>query len=100
MTVNNLAEREEAVRLFEASRAAEQAYDDHPLTLQIDDYGYGDVKRCAKSGVPLLNDDETVEDLSTGEVYLRSALGLPARPETVSDETEEEEGVELEIVEA
>ena len=95
MTVENLAEREEAVRLYQAMQVAKTAWWDHPLDLVIDDVGAP--TRCAKSGVPVLSDDEVVTDEQTGEMWLRSALGLPPRPETVSEETDEGDEAELEI---
>lgn len=75
----NIEEREEAFRLFTAVYEAKKAYADHPLTV-FDTYD-GDVMRCAKSGIIIVDGDEYVEDLETNETFLRSALGLPPRPE-------------------
>ena len=95
MTVENLAERENALRLYQAMRDARAAWWDHPIDLVIDDVGTP--TRCAKSGIPIIEGDEVVTDEETGEMWLRSALGLPPRPETVSDGTDEGEEAELEI---
>lgn len=40
---------------------------------------------CAKSGLPILESDEYVEDEETGEHFLRAALGLPPRPVEADD---------------
>jgi len=53
--------------------------------LMVGDYGRGDPEICAASGVAIWKDDEVVEDLETGEVFLRSALGLPQRPDVVEE---------------
>lgn len=34
---------------------------------------------CAASGLLILDDDETIQDTETGELFLRRALGLPQR---------------------
>ena len=71
--------------------AAQKAWEDYPLDIEIteDDDGNEVALRCAKSGVVILNDDETVEDEHTNEVFLRVALGLPARPQEDDDKKEE-----------
>lgn len=89
--IPDLTEREEAARLLLAIDNAKRAYADHPLALCGVD-GMGGVLRCAISGVPLTVTDEIVEDNETGEVWLRSALGLPPRdPELVEQEDTEDE---------
>lgn len=71
------AEREEAARLVDAVAEAHMAYSRHPVSLLLDDDG--DVQRCAATGIPITIHDETVEDVDTGEIWLRAALGLPPR---------------------
>jgi hypothetical protein len=39
-----------------------------------------DPQKCGISGAPILTSEEFVEDVHTGELFLRSALGLPPRP--------------------
>lgn len=65
---------------------AERAYMDAPgdALAENDD---GDAVICAKSGLPIFETDEVVEDPDTGEVFLRAALGLPPRKD--QDELEE-----------
>ena len=46
---------------------------------------------CAKSGVPLFESDEMVEDIETQELFLRSALGLPPRPKEVEAQADFQE---------
>ncbi len=101
---SNMEEREEAVRLYlamekaqdardeaptelpdaefrvldDAAYAAEQAYENHPLTLLFCDEAEM-IPRCAASKAPLLVTDEILEDSETNELFLRSALGLPPR---------------------
>lgn len=91
--ISNRAEREEAAHLYEAIQTARQAYADHPLS--VFDANDGSVLRCGITGVPIVDGDEYVEDLTTGECFLRSALGLPPRPEVAheEDETEAEDDV-------
>lgn len=62
--------------------AAEKAWIASPLNIETaEDDDYNEiVVRCAKTGVVILEDDETVRDEGTGEVFLRAALGLPPRP--------------------
>jgi hypothetical protein len=81
----NLSEREEAVRLFEAIEDARRARADYPVrVLEGND---GNPQRCERTGIPICEGDEIVEDLETGEVWLRAALGLPAR-DILDDEEE------------
>ena len=57
---------------------ARQKYADPPTpALALDDDE--NPVRCAKSGAPIYEDDEFVEDGETGEIWLRAALGLPSR---------------------
>jgi len=98
MIIPMMAEREEALRLWEAEqktlaplRAAMEASNERLHALEVRTVYEDDrevPERCAKSGVVLLDSDEVVEDAETGEVWLRSALGLPPRPE-FPDEIEE-----------
>jgi hypothetical protein len=97
------AEREEALRLWEAEQqtlaplraarlAAQERLIAHPEAIRTV-YGDDDLQvpeRCAKTGVVLLESDEIIEDVETGEVWLRSALGLPPRPEQADGEGIEE----------
>ena len=100
MTIPMMAEREEALRLWEAEQqmlapliearvASRERLIAHPVTIRTVYEDDREVpERCAKSGIVLLDSDEVVEDTETGEVWLRSALGLPPRPE-FPDEIEE-----------
>lgn len=88
MTVDNIEEREEAARLWAQAYEARVRYADHPVSLLVDDDG--EVRRCAKTSIPIVEDDEVVEDLDTGEIWLRSAVGLPPRDAVVDDEAAEE----------
>lgn len=80
----NLAEREESARLFEAREESRRAFADYPVRVLE---GQDGPMRCERTGIPICEGDETVEDLETGEVWLRAALGLPARD--IIDEDEE-----------
>lgn len=103
---DNMEERLEALRLYEefrrldnaraeattimpdeeydvldkAADAAQEAYDTHPTPPLIESYDAESVKRCGVCEAPLFEDDELLVDPSTGELFLRSALGLPPRP--------------------
>jgi hypothetical protein len=71
--------------------AASEAWQNCPLNIQTtteDDYNEIPLK-CAKSGVVILDDDETVVDEGTGEVFLRAAVGLPPRPQEAEEGQEE-----------
>lgn len=110
---DNMEERLELLKLYEASVAADRAHEDAPRDMPEAEYaalaiaarnadtayvdyplaglvtGYeGDVLFCGACEAPLLEDDELLEDAHTGELFLRSALGLPPRPA-------EEEGQEM-----
>ena len=73
----DLAEREQAARLLEASHAARRAFVDYPFN-PVADYE-GCPVRCAASGIPIMVDDEYVEDAVTGELWLRAVIGLGPR---------------------
>lgn len=81
----NLADREAAVRLFEAIKDARVARANH--SVRVLEGNDGNAMRCERTGIPICEGDETVEDLETGEVWLRAALGLPAR-DILDDEEE------------
>ena len=81
----NLSEREAAVRLFEAIEEARLARANH--SVRVLEGNDGNAMRCERTGIPICEGDETVEDLETGEVWLRAALGLPAR-DILDDEEE------------
>ena len=83
----NLADREEAVRLFEAIEEARLARANY--SVRVLEGSDGAPMRCERTGIPICKGDETVADLETGEVWLRAALGLPARD--IIDDDEEEE---------
>lgn len=70
-------QREEAARLYNALLAAQEAYQEFGLSV-VDSTGDG-AARCAISGQVVLETDEYLEDLETGEVVLRSMIGLPPR---------------------
>ena len=81
----NLADREAAVRLFEAIEEARLARANY--SVRVLEGNDGNAMRCERTGIPICEGDETVEDLETGEVWLRAALGLPAR-DILDDEEE------------
>ena len=89
------AKREAELGLTDLAASLEAAEDalqacKHEIMAAWRDGGYVAV-RCAKTGVPILWSDEMVNDDETGEVWLRSALGLPPRPVKVEEEEEIEE---------
>jgi hypothetical protein len=70
---------EDEFKVLDASaRAAEEAYEAHPLVL-VTNYDGDEVLRCGACKAPLVDGDELLEDAHTGEMFLRSALGLPPR---------------------
>lgn len=71
-------------------QAAYDAYIANGVHLYTD--GEGWPISCGASDVPLLASDELVEDCHTGELFLRSAIGLPPRP-TEAAEVEMAEAV-------
>jgi hypothetical protein len=103
-----VAEREEALRLYRAKEAAQEAYDearerpteevaneelgrlvrardaaseawcDHPVCFSLDDDE--DILFCALSGLPITDDDKVLKDEDTDEYVLRE-LVLPASAE-------------------
>ena len=73
--------------LVAASRAADKAYNDAEGPALMEDWE-GNPMLCAKSKIPLWEDDETARDDETGEVWLRSALGLPPRAKAVEPKSE------------
>lgn len=75
-------------KLRAAMEAAEQAYMDAPGDGLLENGWKGEAVICAKSGLPIYDTDEIVEDNETGEYFLRAALGLPPRP--VEEEEVEE----------
>lgn len=74
---------------YKAKAEAEEAYENHPFAVET---VWGDDGRvpmiCAKSGSVILNGDEYITDDESGEAFLRSALGLPPRPD-VEEEAED-----------
>lgn len=90
----NIAEREEAVRLRDAVATAKLACANHDVHCVIDPNG--DPVRCEKSGIPIIQGDEWVEDLETGEVFLRAVVGLPPRAILTDEEYETEDESEFE----
>lgn len=92
----DIAEREELAGLIETRKAAKIAISEHhldPLT-SFD----GDIQRCAASGIPIMADDEYVEDPATGEMWLRAVVGLGPRDVEDDDETADESEMETETV--
>lgn len=83
--------REAAASKLVAFRDARAAYYDDPVPLI--ERSDGMAARCAISGLPLTEDDEYVEDTETGEMWLRSALGLSPR-EIVEIQTDDADTVE------
>lgn len=73
-------EADEEFRALDARENAawEAAYENHPLALMTN-YEGDEILRCGACKAPLIEDDELVEDAYTGELFLRSALGLPPR---------------------
>lgn len=85
-------QRAELTRLQEAIDASCAAYNAYSDSIDapemVTDYDDTPI-RCAKTGVILFETDEYVRDSETGEYWLRSALGLPARPADVDEDLEE-----------
>lgn len=69
----------EMKHLSAAAEAAEAAYDAHTDRQMLIGWDEAEPDVCAKSGAPLFDDDETVEDSETREIFLRSELDLPPR---------------------
>ncbi len=65
--------------LEEAMMDAREAFEACPLRVMTD-FNETRVLRCGACDAPLVEGDELLEDAYTGELFLRSALGLPARP--------------------
>lgn len=77
---------------YRAALAAVEAFTAHPLAESLQTSwpglcGEEEVARCAVSGVPLLNSDETLYSRRTGELVLRR-LVLPPRAADPDDENE------------
>ena len=70
-----------------AWKDAARAYEDFDAPDIVSDENDEIVVRCAKTGVPIFDTDEILEDPETCEVYLRAAFGLP--PREVDAEQEE-----------
>lgn len=113
---DDIETRRNALALFNAASAASKAYEDNdPDQSGISDdeldanakaawdaYEAADgpalmtdiydekAHVCAVSGVPLWAEDEVLEDADTGEYVLRAAVGLPPRPKTTDDETDDD----------
>ena len=75
---DGMPEAEFSLLVAKADQAIERHHD-CPHVVQMD-YD-GEILRCGMTKVPLLDGDELVEDTFTGELFLRSACGLPPRPE-------------------
>lgn len=69
--------------------AAKAAYNDESVpavrTTWDDEGDDRIIVRCAKSNKPILEDEETVTVEETGEVFLRSELGLPPHEEPAEE---------------
>lgn len=61
--------------------AAERAYSDPSVPAVLTNWNDEEIIRCAKSNKPVLEDDEIIKDEVADQVFLRSELGLPPRPE-------------------
>ena len=89
-------QRAELTRLHEATVAANAAYNAYAESIEAPEmlttYNNEPI-RCAKTGVILFESDEYIRDYETDEHWLRSALGLPARP---PEEVEEDEDDNIE----
>ncbi len=72
--------------LLTAAQAAKAAYDAAPgpglLTSAYDD----EAVICAKTGLPIWEEEETVRDDDTDEIFIRAACDLPPRPAIEEDE--------------
>jgi len=77
---------EELGRLDRAQKAAQKTYNDHPLDVDYNSYSDDqNVIRCALSNIPILSDDELLEDAHGRKVL--SVLVLP--PYEDSDDGDE-----------
>ena len=111
--VTDLEERNEALRLYEewakADMAVEDAaktisdeayialrkkrdaawaaYENHPIAVMLD-YD-GNAKRCALSGIPLIDTDELLEDTHTDDLVLRCFVLPPRKVEAAAPEEAE-----------
>lgn len=72
-----MSNKEEAARLYEIMIQAQDAY--RAYDLQVVDHTGEGAARCAITHEIVLETDEYLEDVETGEVVLRSAIGLPPR---------------------
>lgn len=73
--------KKELRRIAAAARAAYESIECADISVDLDD----NPEICAATGAPILEDDETVSDDRTGQVFLRSAVGLPPRCEAKED---------------
>lgn len=78
--MTDIDKREKAAELYATYVQAKKAYEE----FGVDIYGYDDdegegATRCMLTQQIVLSDDEFLEDAETGEVVLRSAIGLPPR---------------------
>lgn len=70
-------QREEAARLYHEMLAAQQRYEDYGVSVVVTT---GEAAaRCALTHQVLIESDEYLEDVETGDVVLRSAVGLAPR---------------------
>ena len=63
-----------------ATKAAEDAFEEVEAPVLMEDYD-GNHMCCSACDAPLWDDDETVVDQVTDQVYLRVAIGLQPREE-------------------
>lgn len=76
----------EIAPLKAAMEAARKAFEDNPIPCDVyRNWEDNSARRCALSGVVLLDDDELLVDSTTDEYVLR-ALVLPPRPEIAEDD--------------
>ena len=78
----------EEERLKAAWTAARDAYDQFDCA-EVELDGDGNPILCALTFVPIFEDDEVLRDNETGEVFLRSAVGV--QPRAIVEEAEGEE---------
>ncbi len=71
-------QREEAARLYHEMLAAQQRYEDYGVSVVVPFPGEA-AARCALTHQVLIESDEYLEDVETGDVVLRSAVGLAPR---------------------
>lgn len=78
----------EMAELKAKADAAAQAYEEAPGPALMTSWNDEPII-CAATGLPIWEDEETVRDDETDEIFIRAATGLPPRPVVDDEEIEE-----------